>query len=157
MGFMFFPDMQLASDEMYRVLKTSGRMATSVWAGPENNVWITTVMSIINKNMELAPPPPGTPGMFRCAAPGFIKSIMEKSGFTNINEKLISGKVTYESFDHFWQMMNEVAAPVVGALSKADNDMKVKIKTEVQQLSEKYKSDKGIELDFGSWVISGEK
>ncbi|MDB5199844.1 MAG: methyltransferase protein [Chitinophagaceae bacterium] len=157
MGFMFFPDMQMASDEMYRVLKTGGKMATSVWAGPENNVWITTIMGIINKNMQLPPPPPGAPGMFRCAAPGFIKSIMEKSGFKNVNEKLISGKVAYDDFDHMWNMMNEVAAPVVGALSKADDDMKQKIKSEVEQLSVQYKTDKGIELDYGSWVISGSK
>jgi ubiquinone/menaquinone biosynthesis C-methylase UbiE len=157
MGFMFFPDMQLASDEMYRVLKTSGKMATSVWAGPDNNVWITTIMGIINKNLQLTPPPAGSPGMFRCAAPGFIKSIMDKSGFKNVNERLITGKVSYESFDHFWQMMNEVAAPVVGALSKADDEMKQKIKNEVQQLSEQYKTDKGLELDYGSWVVSGSK
>lgn len=157
MGFMFFPDMQLASDEMYRVLKTGGRMATSVWAAPENNVWVTSIMGIINKNMQLQPPPPGAPGMFRCAAPGFIKSLMERSGFKNINEKLISGKVAYEDFNNFWQMMNEVAAPVVGALSKADDDMKLKIKNEVQQLSEQYKTGKGLEFDYGSWVISGSK
>lgn len=28
-------------------------------------------------------------------------------------EKLISCKVVYEDFNYFWQMMNEVAAPVV--------------------------------------------
>ena len=37
---------------------------------------------------------------------------MENSGFKNVNEKLISGKVAYESFDQYWEMMNEVAAPV---------------------------------------------
>jgi hypothetical protein len=114
-------------------------------------------MGIINKNIQPPPPPPGAPGMFRCAAPGFIKSIMEKSGFKNVNEKLITGKVVYEDFNHMWQMMNEVAAPVVGALSKADDDMKLKIKNEVQQLSEQYKTGKGLELDYGSWVISGSK
>ena len=157
MGYMFFPDMQLASDEMYRVLTPGGKMATSVWAGPENNVWVTAIMGIINKNMQLPPPPPGAPGMFRCAAPGFVKTLMEKSGFKNVNEKLISGKVAYDDFDHFWLMMNEVAAPVVGALSKADDDMKGKIKAEVEQLSGKYTTGKGLEFDYGSWVISGDK
>ncbi|HUS03017.1 MAG TPA: class I SAM-dependent methyltransferase [Chitinophagaceae bacterium] len=157
MGFMFFPDMQLASDEIYRVLKTWGKMATSVWAPPEYNAWITTVMSIIKNNMDLPTPPPGAPGMLRCAAQGFIKSLMERSGFKNVKERLISGKVFYENFDQFWEMMNEVAAPVVGALSKADDNMKQKIKNEVQQLSEQYKTDKGLALDYGSWVVSGEK
>lgn len=157
MGFMFFPDMKMASDEMYRVLKTGGKMATSVWAPPEYNTWITTVMSIIKNNMDLPTPPPGAPGMLRCAAPGFIKSLLEKSGFKNVNEKLITGKIAYDNFDHFWEMMNEVAAPVVGALSKADDGMKQKIKNEVKQLSDQYKTDKGLELDYGSWVVSGRK
>src|SRR5450755_152048 len=45
MGFMFFPDMQLAAKEMYRVLKPGGKMATSVWATPDMNNWVTTIMS----------------------------------------------------------------------------------------------------------------
>jgi ubiquinone/menaquinone biosynthesis C-methylase UbiE len=157
MGFMFFPDMQMAADEMYRVLKTGGKIATSVWAPPEYNVWMMSIMGIIKKNMELPTPPPGAPGMLRCAAPGFIKSLLENSGFNNVNEVLITGKVPYDNFDHFWEMMNEVAAPVVGALSKADDAMKQKIKDEVHQLSEQYKTDKGLEMDYGSWVVSGEK
>lgn len=159
MGFMFFPDMQIASDEMFRVLKTGGKMATSVWAGPDNNVWITTTMTVINNNMQSQSPPPpqGAPGMFRCAAPGFIKSVLEKSGFKNVTEELITGKVAYKDFEEMWNMMNEVAAPVVGAMSKADDEMKEKIKNEVEQLAGKYKTDKGLEFDYSSWVISGSK
>ena len=74
-GFMFFPDMQLAANEMARVLKPGGRIATSVWNVPEKNFWVTAIMGTINKNMELPPPPPGSPGMFRCAKPGLMKEI----------------------------------------------------------------------------------
>lgn len=35
LGFMFFPDMQLAAKEMFRVLKPGGRLVTSVWDVPE--------------------------------------------------------------------------------------------------------------------------
>ncbi len=157
MGFMFFPDMQLASDEMYRILKSGGIMATSVWTTGDKNEWVTNIMGVINKNMQLPPPPAGAPGMFRCGAPGFIKSIMENSGFKNIQEQTVSGKVLYADFEEMWQMMNEVAAPVVGALSKADETMKQKIKAEAAKQSEQYKTDKGLELDFESLVISGSK
>lgn len=34
-GFMFFPDMQMAANEMNRVLKPSGKIAVSVWNIPE--------------------------------------------------------------------------------------------------------------------------
>ncbi len=157
MGFMFFPDMQLASDEMYRVLKSGGSMATSVWSTGDRNAWVTNIMGVISKNMQLPPPPAGGPGMFRCGAPGFIKLIMEKSGFKNIQEQTISGKVLYSGFEEMWQMMNEVAAPVVGALSKADEAMQQKIKAEAALQSEQYITGKGLEMDYESLVISGTK
>ena len=157
MGFMFFPDVQLASDEMHRVLKPGGKMATAVWSGGDKNTWITLIMGVINKNMQLPPPAAGAPGMFRCAAPGYISNLMVKSGFADIQEQPVYGKVSYADFDELWHMMNEVAAPVVGALSKADDAMRTKIKEEVKEQSQQYKSENGLELDFGAYVTSGVK
>lgn len=132
-------------------------MATSVWSTGDKNIWVTNIMGVISKNMQLPPPPAGAPGMFRCGAPGFIKSIMEQSGFKNIQEQTVSGKVLYAGFDEMWQMMNEVAAPVVGALSKADEGMQQKIKAEAAQQSAQYITDKGLEMNYESLVISGTK
>ena len=39
-GFMFFPDMLLATKEMKRVLKPGGRIAIAVWHVPEKNFWV---------------------------------------------------------------------------------------------------------------------
>lgn len=132
-------------------------MATSVWAGPAKNAWITSVMSIISRNMQIPPPPDGAPSIFRCAKPGLIKGIMEKSGFKNVKEKEVNGKVLLADFEYFWDMMNEVAAPVVVALSTADDAMKEKIKNEVKDTVTPYLTSKGLELDYGALIISGEK
>lgn len=155
-GFMFFPDMQLAANEMARVLKPGGRIATSVWNVPEKNFWVTSVMGTINKNMEMPPPPPGAPGMFRCAKPGLMKEIFEKSGFKNIREKEVSTKLDSGTVDTFWNMMTEVGAPIVAALSKADEAMRQKIKKEVFELvSQKYPGH--VAIDASAIVISAEK
>jgi hypothetical protein len=114
-------------------------------------------MGVISRNMELAPPPPGAPGMFRCGNPGLMKGILEKAGFNNIEEQEINKKIIYENADHMWTMMNEVAAPVVAALSKADEAVKEKIKNEVKESSQKYMTDKGLEMDFGSLILSAKK
>lgn len=132
-------------------------MATSVWSTGDKNAWVTNIMGAISKNMQLPVPLPGAPGMFRCGNAGFIRSIMEKSGFKNIQEQTVSGKVLYTDFEEMWQMMNEVAAPVVGALSKADEAMQQKIKAEAEQQSMQYITNKGLEMDYESLVISGNK
>lgn len=156
-GFMFFPDMQLAANEMARVLKPGGRVATSVWSVPEQNFWITAIMSSINKNMEIAPPPPGAPGMFRCAQKGLIADIFKKAGLKNITETDISGKLNTQTADGYWNFMNQVAAPVVGALSKADDATKARIKREVYEAVNQRYPDGNVAIDSTARVIYGEK
>lgn len=156
MGFMFFPDMQLAANEMYRVLKPGGRIATSVWNSPDKNFWVTATMGTINRNMELPPPTPGAPGMFRCAQPGLMKGIFEKAGFKNIAEKEVNSKLNVGTTDTYWTMMNEIAAPVVAALGKADDTTKEKIRKEVyEQVNEKYPGE--VSIDCSATVISALK
>jgi ubiquinone/menaquinone biosynthesis C-methylase UbiE len=156
MGFMFFPDMQMAANEMYRVLKPGGKIGTSVWNGPDKNFWVTATLGTINENMEIPPPPPGSPGMFRCAKPGLMKEIFEKSGFKNITEKDVSSRLNVGTTDTYWSMMTEVAAPVVAALSKADAATAAKIKKEVyRKVHEKYPDHVAIEAN--AIVVAAQK
>jgi ubiquinone/menaquinone biosynthesis C-methylase UbiE len=156
-GFMFFPDMQLAANEMYRVLKPGGRIATSVWNLPEKNFWVTAMMGTINKNIELPAPVPGAPGMFRCAKPGLMTAIFQQAGFKNSQEKEVLSKMNCGTVDRYWNMMTEVGAPIVAALSKADDITRQKIKGQVFELiSEKYPGE-NIAIDASALVIYGEK
>ncbi len=156
-GFMFFPDMQLAANEIFRVLKPGGRMATSVWNIPEKNFWVTATMGTIMRNMELPAPSPDLPGMFRCAKPGRMKEIFEKAGFKNYQEKEVVSKLRSGTVETYWGMMTEVAAPVVAALSNASEIMREKIKTEVFELvRQKYPGD-NLAIDASALVIMAEK
>lgn len=156
-GFMFFPDMLMAAKEMARVLKPGGVMATSVWGVPEKNFWITATMSTLNKNMQLPAPPPGAPGMFRCGNPGFLADLFEQAGLKNVSEKEITGKVNYSDNEIYWNFMNDVVAPVVAAMNKADDAMKLKIKKEVFELVDQKYPDKKAALDYGAVIVCGEK
>ncbi len=156
-GFMFFPDMLLAANEMVRVLKPGGKIATSVWNVPEKNFWVTAIMGTINKNMELPPPPPGSPGMFRCAKDGLISDIFSQAGLKNISQTEIFGKLNCKTSDAYWGMQTEVGAPIVAALGKASDDVKEKIKIETYAaLSQKYPNG-NIIIDSSALIIYGEK
>ena len=158
MGFMFFPDMELAAREMLRVLRPGGKMATSVWGAPPKNGWIGTMMKAVSQHIELPPPIPGAPGMFRCAAPGTMTALLTQAGFKKVADKEITAKVTYESADQYWEMMMDVAAPVVAALSKVDEMTKSRVKTTLFGLLEEYApTGSPLTLDYASTILYGEK
>ncbi|MBI1343479.1 MAG: methyltransferase domain-containing protein [Terrimonas sp.] len=156
-GFMFFPDMQMAASEMVRVLKPGGRLATTVWYLPERNFWVTAIGGTINRNMQLTPPPPEAPGMFRCAKNGMILDIFKKAGLSNITETEVAGLLKCGTADVYWNIMTDVAAPFVSALSKADDAMREKIKKEVFELIHQKYSDGKVMIDSCALLIAGQK
>jgi ubiquinone/menaquinone biosynthesis C-methylase UbiE len=156
-GFMFFPDMLIAAKEMARVLKPGGRIAASVWNVPEKNFWVTAIMGTISRNIELPKPPADSPGMFRCAEDGFMSDLFSQAGLRNISLYEIAGKLNSKTTDVYWEMMTEVGAPIVAALSNADDATREKIKTEVYEVvNEKY-PDGNVIMDSSAIVIYGEK
>lgn len=155
-GFMFFPDMQLAANEIYRVLKPGGRFATTVWNFPEKNFWVTAIMGTIMRLMEIPPPPPEVPGMFRCCKPGRMKDILEKAGFSDIEEREILSTLKTKSVDQYWEIMTEIGASVVAALSQADDGMRSKIKEEVFLLL-KQKCPEIVALEASAIIITARK
>lgn len=156
-GFMFFPDMLLAAKEMFRVLKPGGKIATSVWNIPEKNFWITVIMDAINQNVELPMPAANAPGIFRCANDRFIADLFSQAGFKNIVVKEVAGKMNCETTAVYWDVITDVAPPVIASLSKADYITKDKIKRKVHRaVTQKYPAGK-ILIESSALVTAGEK
>jgi ubiquinone/menaquinone biosynthesis C-methylase UbiE len=156
-GFMFFPNMLLAAQEMIRVLKPRGKIATSVWNVREKNFWVTVVMDAINRNIDLPAPLPGAPGMFRCSQHGLMSDLLSTVGFNNISQSEIAGKLNCKTFDVFWDFQTEVAAPIVAALDRADVYVRERIKMEVCQAVNQKFPDGNVVIDSSALVIYGEK
>lgn len=156
-GFMFFPDINVALGEMVRVSKPGARICAAVWGAPEKNAWATTIMSTIAKNVEMPPPPPGAPGLFRCATPDLMASAYRKAGLKNIVEKEVVGEAEFQTPEQYWNFMTEIAAPVVAGLAKADDRTRDVIRQTVLELTRKTSQDGNVKFRWSALAICGEK
>jgi ubiquinone/menaquinone biosynthesis C-methylase UbiE len=157
MGFMFFPDLSLAAKEMFRVCRRGGKLAVSVWAGPEKNDWYTTMTKVLSKHVELIPAPANAPGMFRCSTAGLMKQLFEDAGFKNAKEETISGKVDFGTAENYWLNRTEMSEPIVNLLSKETEATRNKIKADLLSHCNDKLTNGRLIMNCSSIIISAEK
>jgi len=158
-GFMFFPDVLGAARELARVARPGARVTAAVWGAPEKNPWATTIMGTIAKYVELPTPPPGAPGLFRCAAPGYMAGVFREAGLRNVTEREVETPSQFDDAEQYFTFMNEIAAPVVAGMALADERTRAKIKEAVfAVVNGKSRAASGkLPIAATAIVITGEK
>jgi len=156
-GFMFFSDVSAAARELARVAKPGARVCTAVWGPPERNPWATTIMGTVAKHVEMPAQPPGSPGLFRCAAAGYMAGVFRDAGLRNVTEKEVGAPLEFDSPEDYFTFMNDIAAPVVAGIAKADEPTRAKIKEVVLGLAAQNSAGGRTRFNGSAIVVCGEK
>ena len=157
MGFMFFPDMQQAANEMFRVCKNDGKVAISVWDVPEKNDWSATMTKALSNHIELPKQSIDAPGMFRCAKPGLVEKLFENAGFKNVKVETISGKIDFGTSENYWLNRTEMSETTISLLSKVDEVTIDKIKNDLLEDCNSKLIDGRLIMNYAAIIISAEK
>jgi SAM-dependent methyltransferase len=126
-GLMFFPDVARATTEIARVLKPGGRVCASVWVNPDANPWTTILTEAIATEVELPPPDPDAPNMYRCAAPGYVRGLFESVGLRDVVEWDVGVELVTRSPAEYWQMMSEHVSLAAAVLRQIDEPARERV------------------------------
>ncbi|MFN8147425.1 MAG: methyltransferase domain-containing protein [Candidatus Nanopelagicales bacterium] len=155
-GYMFLPDLALATSELVRVLRPGGRLASSVWIDPDRNPWTSVVLDAVAEHVALPPRDPDAPGMYRCAAPGRVASLYAAAGLRDVVEHDVVVDLVSDSPAEFWDMISEHVSLVAAALRDVDAAARERIAATVQERVAAYEADDGaVHLPGAASVVVG--
>jgi ubiquinone/menaquinone biosynthesis C-methylase UbiE len=114
-GLQFLPDVAGTLKRFHSFLNRDGRLAAAVW-GPPETVQFALPISVIFKELELPPPPPGRPGIFALADAGGLAQLVADSGFRDVETGTVTAIYETASPEDFTQWARDVAPPIVNLL-----------------------------------------
>jgi ubiquinone/menaquinone biosynthesis C-methylase UbiE len=154
---MFLPDVPAAVSEIVRVLKPGGWLAAAVWSAPDKNPSISLSMEAIRKVVDLPPPDPTAPGIFRLAKPGDLSGIVERAGFSDVSESEFAAEWAYASADEYYESLLDIAAPVQTLMAKLSDEQRQEVKRLMLEAAHRYRRGDRLVFPFVVRLVTARK
>ncbi|MBM4126478.1 MAG: methyltransferase domain-containing protein [Nitrospira sp.] len=154
---MFLPEIPKAATEIARVLKPGGWLAAAVWSAPEKNAYLTTPLAVIKQFMDLPPPDPTAPGIFRLAKPGELAGMLRDAGFTNVTEEEFLADVRFPSGEEYYESLMDIAAPIQNLFAKLSEQQKTEARHRIVGSIGQFRRSDGIALPIAVRMVAARK
>jgi ubiquinone/menaquinone biosynthesis C-methylase UbiE len=154
---MFLPEISKAAAEIARVLKPGGWVAAAVWSAPDKNPYLMTPITVIKQFLDLPPPDPTAPGIFRLAKPGDLAGMLQQAGFTNLSEEEFAADVRFASGEEYYASLTDIAAPIQNLLAKLSDQQKTDVRGRIIASVNQYRQSDGFALPIAVRMVAARK
>jgi ubiquinone/menaquinone biosynthesis C-methylase UbiE len=142
-GYMLMPDPATAFAETRRVLRRGGRVAFSVWAGPERNPWAALPARLLVERGHMPRPEPNVPGIFALASPDRIDELLRRAGFEQWDVEEVPLTWRYADFDDYWDYLVGFVGAIGMAIRALPDDERESVRAALAELVEPMRADGG--------------
>jgi enediyne biosynthesis protein CalE5 len=152
-GIMFFPDTQKSLSEIRRVLKPAGRVSFLVWGSPAENALFSIMIGPFVKRLNVPPPAPDAPHVFRFADESKLAGTLTSAGFHEVS--VATHKVSWPwpgPPEEAWEASREIATPFKKMIAAIPPDMTEEVNHEVIEGIRRFYD--GRQVNFVASVVS---
>lgn len=154
---MFLPEIQKATSEIARVLQPGAWVAAAVWSAPEKNPSIGLSMAAIREVIELPPPDPTAPGIFRLAKPGDLAGLFQQAGLIDVTDEEFLAEWIYRSPEEYYTSLMEIAAPVQNLMATLTGAQRQDVKQRILQSASNYQRGEHIVFPMAVRLVAARK
>jgi ubiquinone/menaquinone biosynthesis C-methylase UbiE len=143
---MFSPDLPKALKEISRVLKAGGYLAAAVWSAPDKNPFLSIPLATIKQFVDLPPPDPDAPGIFRLAKPGDLAAFAKDAGLLFLSEEEFPTEVQFPSSREYYTSLMDMAAPIQNLFAKLSDAQKQEVEQKIIAGADAYRRGGAVAL-----------
>jgi ubiquinone/menaquinone biosynthesis C-methylase UbiE len=154
---MFLPDLPKALGEILRVLKAGGYLAAAVWSAPDKNPFISIPLNTIKQFVDLPPPDPEAPGIFRLAKPGDLAAFARDAGLLFVSEEEFITEMLFPASRDYYDSLMDMAAPLQNLFAKLSADHKQQAEQRIVAGAEAYRRNGAIALPIAVRFVTARK
>jgi len=154
---MFLPEIPKAAAEIARVLKPGAWLAAAVWSAPDKNPYLMIPITVIKQFLDLPPPDPTAPGIFRLAKPGDLAEMLQQAGFTNLSEEEFIADVRFPSGEEYYASLMDIAAPIQNLFAKLSDQQKADARGCIVTSVDQYRQSDGFALPIAVRMVAARK
>ena len=153
LGLIHFTDRKCALQEMKRVLKFEGRLALSVWSTPDRTAVIGIVAQTIREIFPAAIVP-GAPMWFDFGVKGAIESLLDQTGFREIESGKFDYPLVVKNTEEYWRTNLGVSGRLQMLLQNVPSDIAIKIETQAKERSNRWRDGSVLRIPCEEIVVS---
>ncbi len=156
-GLMFLPNLAASLKAIQRVLTAGGHLAAAVWGPPERHFG-TVAMGAIARELQLPPPPPGTPNIFSLADRTALERSLAQAGLTDVRTEPLNVSLEFDSVDVYIRMLQDTSPPIWNLLANQSEERKAEVWRAVAEANRPFAAADGtLRLEAESVLVTARK
>jgi SAM-dependent methyltransferase len=158
LGVMLFSDPAAAIAEMFRVVKSAGRVALAVWGRRDSNPFFQVVADVVSRYVESSPEDSDAPGAFRFAERGKLASLFNEARAIEVTERIF--RFTMEAPltpKQFWEVRIELSDTLRTKIAALSSEQLARLTQEVEEAGWAFYESGWMKFPAEVLIVSGKK